>query len=302
VVIADISKQVEGGATLAKAMAAHPKIFPPVFVNMVHAGETGGILDQVLERLATQQEKDAEIIHKVRGAMIYPSVITTVTLGAFFFMMVVIVPKMGTIFESFGSELPAYTRTLLGISTFMKQYFVFIIGGLVGAIIALMRWRKTAAGKVTLDSLLIRLPLFGKIIRKVNIARFARTFGSLMASGISVIDALNTTASALGNSVYKKSVETIAAEVKNGKPISEPLRRNKNFPPIVAQMTAVGEETGKIDEILIKLATFYEREVDNVISNLTSVIEPILIVVIGGMIGSIVVGILGPLGSLTGSI
>jgi type IV pilus assembly protein PilC len=301
-VLQDLANKVQAGTQLSAAMNEHPKVFPPVYVNMIKAGETGGILDQVLERLATQQEKDAEIVHKVRGAMIYPSVITAVTVGAFFFMMTVIVPRMATVFESFNAELPAYTKFLLATSKFMTQNLVIMVGGTVIGVIALLKFVKTPAGKVAFDNLLLRTPVFGSIVRKVNIARFARTFGSLMTSGIAVLDALNTTAQGLGNSVFKNAVTHMAQEVKNGKPIHETLKRSAVFPPIVAQMVSVGEETGKLDEILIKLAQFYESEVENIIQNLTSIIEPILIVVIGGMIGSIVIGVLGPLGSLSNAV
>lgn len=301
-VLQDIAKKVEAGSTLSIAMNDHPQVFPSVYVNMVKAGETGGILDQVLERLATQQEKDAEIVHKVRGAMIYPGVITTVTLGAFFFMMTVIVPRMAGVFESFNAELPAYTKLLLAISKFMTNNFLLLIGGMVGGTIAFIRFIKTPGGKKIFDTILIRTPVFGSIVRKVNIARFARTFGSLMTSGIAILDALNTTAQALGNTVFREAVSNMATEVKNGKPIHATITKIKVFPPIVAQMVLVGEETGKLDEILIRLAEFYEKEVENIIQNLTSIIEPILIVVIGGMIGSIVIGVLGPLGSLSNSI
>lgn len=301
-ILQDVGKKVEAGSTLSAAMNEHSKVFPPVYVNMVKAGETGGILDQVLDRLATQQEKDAEIVHKVRGAMIYPSVITAVTVGAFFFMMTVIVPRMATVFESFNAELPAYTKLLLAISKFMTQNIVLMVVGSVGGGIALLRFIKTPAGKKAFDTIIIRTPVFGAIIKKVNIARFARTFGSLMSSGIAILDALSTTGQALGNSVFKEAVLNMATEVKNGKPIHETLKKNPVFPPIVGQMVLVGEETGKLDEILLKLAAFYEGEVENIIQNLTSVIEPILIVVIGGMIGSIVIGVLGPLGSLSNSV
>lgn len=301
-VLADLAKQVQGGASLSKAMSDHPNAFNPVYVNMVKAGESGGILDQVLERLATQQEKDAEIIHKVRGAMIYPGVITTVTIAAFFFMMTVIVPKMATIFDSFNATLPAYTRGLLAISKFLTHDSTIILVGVVALGFGVYRYVRTRQGKQVLDNLVIRLPLFGMIVRKVNIARFARTLGSLVSSGISILDALNTTSEALGNSVFKSAIVHIAQEVKNGRPINEGLRQNKIFPPIISQMVLVGEETGQLDAILLKVAEFYEKEVQTVVENLTSVIEPVLIIIIGALIGSIVIGILGPLGSLTNSI
>lgn len=301
-VISDLAKKVEGGSTLGTAMAEHPNVFSPVYINMVKAGETGGILDQVLERLATQQEKDAEIVSKVRGAMIYPSVITVVTLAAFFFLMTVIVPKMSVIFEQFGTQLPAYTRVMLAISKALTQYGLFIGIGMVAIVVALVRYHKTKAGKKVFDTIALKTPILGPIVRKVNIARFARTFGSLMSSGIAVLDALNTTSLALGNSIYRDELADIAQQVKNGKTISGPLKASKNFPPIVSQMVLVGEETGQLDEILVKLAEFYEKEIDAVVSNLTSIIEPVLIIIIGGMVGAIVIGILGPLGSLTNSI
>lgn len=300
--IAEMAKKVEGGSSLANAMADHPTIFPLVYVNMVKAGETAGILDQILDRLATQQEKDAEIIHKVRGAMIYPAVITTVTLGAFFFMMIAIVPKMAGLFADLGSKLPLYTQILLAISSFLTHFGFYLLIAAIAAGIGFARFAKTKGGKKIVDTVIIKLPIFGPIVQKVNIARFARTFGSLMSSGIAVLDALHTTGDALSNTVYKESLIKIAAEVKNGKTISQPLKANKIFPPIVSQMIMVGEETGQLDDILLKLADFYEKEVDTIVTNLTSIIEPILIIVIGGMVGSIVIGILGPIGSLTSSI
>ncbi|HSH31781.1 MAG TPA: type II secretion system F family protein [Candidatus Saccharimonadales bacterium] len=301
-VVGDLAKRVEGGSALAAALEAHPEVFSSVYINMVKAGETGGILDDVLNRLAIQQEKDAEIVSKVRGAMIYPSVVTSATIAAFVFLMTSIVPKLGTIFEGLGAELPIYTRILLGTSKALTQYGIFIALALGGAGFLLARYIKTKSGKKQFDALLLKAPIFGNIVSKVNIARFARTFGSLMSSGISVLDALGATASALGNSVFKQGLEAVAVEVKNGKPIAECLRRNPNFPPIVAQMIAVGEETGQLDEILLKLAEFYEKEVDSIIAGMTSIIEPILIMVIGAMIGFIIVSVFGPLSALSTAI
>lgn len=300
--ITDISGRVEGGSTLANALADHPKIFSAVYVNMVKAGETGGILDEILERLAEQQEKDADIVGKVRGAMIYPGVITSVTIAAFFFLMTVIVPKMGVIFDGLGAKLPIYTQILLIISHFMVRYGVFLAVGLVGGVIALSRFIKTPSGRALFDNLLIKMPIFGPIIVKVNVARFARTFGSLMSSGIAVLDALNATSSALNNTIYKNALTEIAKDVKNGRPISEGINRNPHFPAIVGQMVSVGEETGELDKILLKLATFYEKEVDTVVAGMTSVIEPILIMVIGGMVGFIVISVFGPLAALNNSV
>ncbi len=300
--VAEVAKQVEGGGTLAAALAAHPDVFNPIYVNMVKAGETGGILDQVLDRLATQQEKDAEVVSKVRSAMIYPAVITTATVSAFFFLMTVIVPKLSSIFESVGAQLPIYTKIMLAISGFLVKDWYIVIGGFVAAVIAFMRWHKTTNGKRTVDRLMLKAPIFGPILVKVNVARFARTFGSLMASGISVLDAINATKTALGNTVYQDELAIVAQKVKNGRPMSEHIRESKHFPAIVGQMLSVGEETGQLDSILLKLAEFYEKEVDTVVSGITSIIEPILIMVLGGMVGFIVISVFGPISSIGNSV
>ena len=300
----EIAKQVEGGGTLAAAMGAHPDVFNGIYVNMVKAGETGGILDQVLDRLATQQEKDAEIVAKVKGAMIYPSVVTTATVAAFFFLMTVVVPKLAGIFADLGSSLPIYTKILLATSKFLtKDWYIFVIV-VVATVVLVTRWYKTDSGRHTVDRLMLKAPIFGPIIVKVNIARFARTFGSLMASGLSVMEAINATRSALGNSVYQDELAIVAQQVKNGRPMSDHIRASKHFPAIVGQMLSVGEETGQMDAILLKLADFYEKEVDAVVSGITSVIEPILIIVLGGMVGFIVISVFGPIaniGSAVGS-
>ncbi len=269
---------------------------------MVKAGELGGILDQVLDRLATQQEKDALIVSKVKSALIYPGVITTATVGAFFFLMTVIVPGLASIFDSLGSSLPIYTRILLSISKFMVHswYIIIIVAVAIGVTFA--RWHKTKKGKRTVDMISLRLPILGPILVKVNVARFARTFGSLMASGISVLDAINATKSALGNAMYQEDLEAMAQKVKNGRPMSEQIRDSKHFPPIVGQMLAVGEETGQLDSILMKLAEFYEGEVDTVVAGITSIIEPVLIIVLGGMVGFIVISVFGPISNLSSSV
>ncbi len=301
-VTADVSKQVEGGATLANALAAHPDVFNEIYVNMVKAGEVGGILDQVLDRLATQQEKDAEIVSKVRSAMIYPGVITVATVSAFIFLMTVIVPKLSSIFENAGAELPIYTKIMLSISSFLVHGWWILLGGLVAFVIGFTRWRATESGRRTVDKLLLKMPIFGQILVKVNVARFARTFGSLMASGISVLDAINATKSALGNTVYQDELSVVAQSVKNGRPMSEHIRASKHFPAIVGQMLSVGEETGQMDSILLKLAEFYEKEVDTVVAGISSIIEPILIMVLGGMVGFIVISVFGPISNIGSSV
>lgn len=301
-VIADCAKQVEGGATLSSSLGMHTDVFSGVYINMVKAGEAGGLLDEVLERLAIQQEKDADVVAKVRSAMIYPGILLSVTGGAFAFLMVYLVPHMAVIFTSLGTELPWYSKLMLAMSSFFTHYGIYLVIATVAGGIGIFRLSRTPKGKRALDHALIRAPVIGPILIKVNVARFARTFGSLMSSGLSVLEALNTTAGSLGNSVFQDSLRKVASEVKAGKPISEPLKSMSLFPPIVTQMISVGEETGQLDQILIKLAGFYEREVDTVVAGLTSVIEPVLIVALGGVVGFVVIGVYGPLAALNGSV
>lgn len=301
-VLGDAAKKVEGGAPLSSALGDHPDVFSPIYINMVKAGEAGGMLDDVLERLAIQMEKDAEIVGKIRSAMIYPSILTVVTFGAFAFLMVFLVPRMASIFEGLNTELPWYTKLMMAISSFLVNYGIYLVAAIVVAVIFLLRYRKSPKGSRMISKLMIKMPIFGEIVVKVNVARFSRTFGSLMSSGLSVLDALNTTATALGNSVFQDAIRSISKEVKAGKTIAEPLKSMTIFPPIVSQMVSVGEETGKLDEILLKLADFYEKEVDSMVSGITSIIEPILIVTLGGLVGFIVIGVFGPLSQLSNAV
>jgi len=298
--IADATKRVEGGSTLSAALAQHGDIFSSIYINMVKAGEAGGLLDDVLERLAVQQQKDAEVIGKVRSAMIYPSILFCVTIGAFVFLMVYLVPHMAVIFSGLGVTLPWYSKLMLAISGFLVHFGLYLLALIVAVVVVGVRYVRTAKGKHQLDRLLIRLPIFGPIVIKVNVARFARTFGSLMGAGLSVLEALHTTAGGLGNTVFQDSLTQVAREVKAGKSIAVPMRRMAVFPPIVNQMIAVGEETGELDTILLKLADFYEHEVDTVVAGLTAIIEPILIVALGGVVGFIVISVYGPLAALNG--
>ncbi len=297
-VVDKVMANVEGGGALSDALAEHPKVFSVVYINMVKAGETGGILDKILDRLAFQLEKDSNIKGKVRGAMVYPSVILVITLAAFYFLMTGIVPKLKSIFDEFGGTLPLYTRVLLGISNVLQHFGWLIILLLIGAGFVFRRVIRTPAGKLRFHKLELRLPIFGAILLKVNIARFARTFSSLTSAGVGVLDGLNVTAEALSNVVIKNAVIAASAKVRNGQPISASLEEAQVFPPMVWQMIAVGEETGQIDLVLSKVADFYEEEVDRVVASLTSVIEPLLIIVLGGMVGLIAASVFGPISNL----
>jgi len=291
-VLGGVTKDVESGTQLGDAFAKYPRVFSEVYVNMVRAGEEGeegGILDDILKRLATQVEQDASIRKKIKSAMMYPLVILSITVLAFFGVMLFIVPKLGGILTSLGgpnAKLPIYTQVLLDFSKFSVQptimkhipiplinkipNLVLILILLVIGSIYLIRYIKTPKGKYQFHALLLRIPVVKVVILKIAIARFSRTFASLMSSGVSVLDALEVTGAALGNKVIEKELEAAAIEVKNGKQLSEPISRSPHFPPIVAQMLMVGEETGQIDTVLVKIADFYEEEVTVLIDGLAA--------------------------------
>jgi type IV pilus assembly protein PilC len=300
-----VVKDVESGLSLGDSLAKYPSTFSPIYVNMVKAGETGGILDDILKKLALQQEKDASIRAKVKSATTYPLVLMIITIGAFFVLTIFVVPKIGDLVTNLGgpnSKLPPQTVAMLAVSKFMRHQWYLIIALFIGGPIILNKWRKTPGGRKKFDAFLLKVPVLKIVITKVAIARFARIFASLMGAGVSVLEALEVTAQAIGNSVIEKELLNAAKEVKGGKQLSQPLSESKLFPPIVSQMLKVGEETGQTDTILIKVADFYEEEVDSVVNSLSSILEPIMICVMGGMVGLIAASVLGPITSLNQSI
>ena len=301
-ILEKVVSDVQGGAQLSDSLAKHPKAFSEVYVNMVRAGEAGGILDQILNRLATQVEKDAQIKGKFKSAMVYPIVVTLVAVGAVGFLMVGVVPKLAGILTEAGGELPAQTKLILGISNVLTNQWYLIILAIVAAIFAFKKFTGNPKGKYAFHKFLLRIPIFGNIILKVNVARFARTFSSLMAAGVTVIDALEVTSGALTNLVVRKALTDSVTGIKNGSNIADSLATSGVLPAIIVQMTAVGEETGKIGEVLEKVAEFYEEEVDQITEGMASIIEPILIVGLGGIVGFIVMSVLGPILSIQGAV
>ncbi|MCA9344124.1 type II secretion system F family protein [Candidatus Saccharibacteria bacterium] len=304
-VIGDIGKNVEGGLPLSDGFAKYPNIFSEVYVSMVRAGEAGGILEDILKRLASQIERDSSMRKKIKSAMTYPVVILVVTVISFFGIMILIIPKISKILTDLGgedAELPIYTRAMLSISDFVRTQAPLIIIVSIICVIIVKRYIKTPKGKYKFHALLLRLPIINTIIIKVAIARFARTFASLMSAGVGVLDALEVTGAAIGNKVFQRELEEASKEVKNGKQLSESLTKNTHFPPIVSQMLAVGEETGQIDTILVKVADFYEEEVATTIDGLSSIIEPIMIIVLGSVVGLIAASVMGPIASLSKNI
>lgn len=313
-VINTIGKDIESGQPLGESFEKHPDVFSDVYTSMVKAGEAGGILDDILKRLAVQTEKDATIRKKVKGAMTYPLVILSVTFVAFFGLMIFVIPKIGKILTDLGgpdAKLPIYTQALLGLTNFMLGHLipglpipniVFMFAILCAGGFYLLKYIRTPHGKYQFHYLLLRVPVLKTIIIKVAISRFSRTFASLSSAGVNVLDALEVTGGAIGNKVIQAELDEAAKEVKNGKALSVALEHSKHFPPIVYQMLAVGEETGQIDTILIKVADFYDEEVDTVIDSLSSILEPVMIIVLGSIVGLIAASVMGPIASLSQNI
>ena len=324
-VLTSITKDIESGMPLGDAFARYPNVFSDVYVNMVRAGEEGGILDDILKRLATQVEQDASIRKKIKSAMMYPVVILGITILSFFGIMLLIIPKMGAILKDLGgpdAKLPIYTEILLQASNFCVSNdivswipiinmipvvnklpnLLFLMGIALIGVKYLIRYTKTEKGKYQLHGLLLKIPIVKTVILKIAIARFSRTFASLMGAGVNVLEALEVTGAALGNKVIEAELKAAAIEVKNGKPLSEPISRSQHFPPIVAQMLIVGEETGQIDVVLVKIADFYEEEVAVLIDGLASIIEPVMIVGLGGAVGLIAASVMGPIANLSKNI
>ena len=302
--LVEVSHDIEGGMQFADALEKHPNVFSPIYVNMVRAGEAGGILDDILKKLALQQEKDAKIKQKFKSAMTYPVILLTITSTVFIGLMTLVVPKIGKIVSdlSNGAQLPPLTRGMLAISNVMTTYWYLLIGGIVGGVFLLTRYTKTPAGRRKKDMFLMKVPVLKVVITKVAVARFSRIFACMMGSGVSVLESLSITAKAIGNSVLEDELMSASKAVANGSQVSEPLANSKVFPPIVSQMLAVGEETGKIDEVLIKVAEFYEDEVDATVESLSSILEPIMIVFMGAMVGLIAAAVIGPISNLSNQI
>lgn len=300
-----IIKDVEEGATLANALGKYPNTFSDVYINMVRAGEAAGILDEILKRLAMQQEKNATIRKKVKSAMTYPMVLIGITIIAFFGLMLFVIPQIGKIVGDLGgpdAKLPALTLAMLGISSFMTHFWFVVLPAIAGGIMLGMRYIKTPRGKLQFHQLALKLPGIKTIVTKVAIARFARTFSALMGAGVAVLEALDVTARAVGNGVYEEALRDAAKQVKNGDTLSSVIEKNPLFPSIVAQMLAVGEETGQTDVVLVKVADFYEEEVDVAIDGVSAIIEPVMIVIMGGMVGLIAASVMMPIAGLANQI
>jgi len=294
-VTASVARQVESGSTLADALRRHPRTFDDLFTNLVQVGETGGILDVVLQRLSQYIEKAAALKRKVKAAMIYPATIIGVAFLVVIFMLTFVIPTFASMFKGLGAELPLPTQIVLWLSDFVRGYILLIIAAIAGAVYALRRYYKTEGGRGTIDALALKVPVFGTLIRKVSVARFTRTFGTLVSSGVPILEGLRITARTAGNRVVEKAVMQCRAAVTAGKTLSEPLKASGVFPPMVTQMISVGEQTGALDAMLSKIADFYDDEVDTAVGALTALLEPLMIVFLGVVIGGLVVAMYLPI-------
>lgn len=304
-ILVNVIRDVEGGSTLGDALDKYPNVFSDVYVNMVRAGETAGILDEILKRLALQQEKSATIRKKVKSAMSYPTVLMVITVLAFFGLMFFVIPQIGSILKDLGgedAELPLITQIMLGISAFTLSYWFIIFPVMIGGVFGVLRYIRTPSGKRQFHHIVLKIPAVNTVIRKVIVARFARTFSALNGAGVSMLESLNVTAHALGNVVYEDALLEASDKVKNGEQLSKVLEADGLFPAIVAQMLAVGEETGMTDTVLIKVAEFYEEEVDTAINGLSAIIEPVMIVIMGSAVGLIAASVMSPIASLAQNI
>jgi type IV pilus assembly protein PilC len=293
--LTEIRQSVEGGATFAAALKQHPKVFSSLYANMVEAGEAGGILDTILNRLAQYMEKAMSLKKKVKSAMIYPSTIVSVAVVVVIFLLVFVIPTFKAMFEGFGAALPLPTQIVLELSRIVRNYFLVGLAVLVGMVVGVRWWYGTDTGRKRIDGFLIKTPIFGILIRKVAVAKFTRTLGTLISSGVAILDGLDITARTAGNKVVEAAVLRTRASIAEGKTIADPLRDSGVFPPMVVQMIAVGEQTGALDAMLGKIADFYDEEVDTAVTNLTSLLEPMLMVFLGVVIGGVVIAMYLPI-------
>jgi type IV pilus assembly protein PilC len=295
-VVAELRADVEGGLLLSQAMSRHPKVFNRLYVAMVEAGEAAGILDEVLDRVAVQIEKETQIKRKVRGAMIYPLVVMTFATLVLVGMLLFLIPIFVGIFEQLGGDLPMLTQVVVNASNILREKWFIIIPGFVGLLFGFRRLKKTARGARLWDRFKLRIPLsIGQVVRKIAMARFSRTLSTLVAAGVDIIKSLEITGTTAGNTVVEDALAHVRTQVHEGIPIAEPLLANPIFPPMVSHMVKIGEETGELEKMLGKIADFYEDEVDAAIKALTSIIEPLLMIAVGGMVGIIIIAMYLPM-------
>src|SRR5437867_7276318 len=297
-IITEVTREVEAGATLSDALGRHKSVFDDLFRNMVAAGEAGGVLDEILMRLATYVEKADALKRKVQSAMVYPAVVLTVAMGATCFMLIFIIPTFAKMFTDFGGELPLPTKIVLFLSNALQHFWWVGLLAIGIAAFLLQRAYATDNGRRAIDAMMLKIPVLGDVLLKGSVARFTRTLGTLIASGVPILAGLEITARTAGNKIIAEAIMTARASIREGETVAAPLKASNVFPPMVVQMISVGEQTGALDEMLTKIAVFYEAEVDTAVDAMTSIIEPIMIVVMGGIVGGMVVSMYLPMFNL----
>ena len=301
-VIAEIHQSVTSGASMAEALSKHKKVFDNLYIHMVEAGETGGVLAVIFRRLASYLEKADALRRKVKGAMMYPIAVMTVAIGATVFLLLKVIPVFAKMFADMGATLPKPTQIVIGISEFLQQYFLYGLIMAIGLIVLYKRYRKTETGKLVTDRLFLKLPVLGNVIRKTAVARFTRTLGTLISSGVPILQGLDITAKTSGNMVIQRALQATRKSISEGKNISVPLQDSGVFPTMVVQLISVGEQTGRLAEMLEKIADFFDEEVETAVQAMTSLIEPIVIVFMGVVIGGLLIAMYLPMFDLIGAI
>jgi type IV pilus assembly protein PilC len=301
-IITQIKTDVEGGSAFAEALKKHPKVYDNLYVNLCAAGELGGILDTILQRLAAYIEKNAKLVSKVKGAMIYPAVIGIVAIVVILVLLIFVIPVFAEMFSSFGGELPGLTKGVVDLSNFMRAYWWAVFGGTGLFVFAFKKWKSTDKGEYLFDSYMLKTPVIGDLIRKIAVARFTRTMGTMLSSGVPILDGLEIVAKTAGNRIVEEAIYATKKSISEGKTIAEPLMKSGVFPPMVCQMVAVGEQTGALDSMLAKIADFYEEEVDQAVDTLTTLIEPIMMIFLGGAVGTMLAAMYLPIFKIAGAV
>jgi type IV pilus assembly protein PilC len=301
-ILRQLTKDVEGGSTLAEAMKKHPKVFDNLFVNLIAAGEVGGILDTILQRLATFIEKAEELKSRIKGALTYPIVVLAIAFIVIAVILIFVIPVFQDMFASFGSALPVPTQIVVNMSDFLKGNIHWVILAIIAFVFAFKQYANTKGGRKTIDTYSLKLPVFGDLLKKTAVARFTRTLGTMMSSGVPILDSLEIVAKTAGNVVIEEIIYDVRGSIAEGQTIAEPLSENDIFPGMVIQMISVGEATGALDTMLGKIADFYDKEVDTAVDALTSMLEPLLMLFLGGAIGGLVVAMYLPIFTMAGAV
>ncbi len=294
-VIRSIKEDIEGGSTLSDALRKHPQIYDELFVNLVSAGESGGILDVILQRLSNYMEKAMKLKSKVKGAMTYPASVLVISIAVVALLLIKVIPVFQKMFEGFGSQLPGPTQFLINVSQVTQKYFLVVIVAIVVAVFAFRRFYKTEKGTLLIDDLILRSPVFGPLLKKVAVARFSRTMSTMMASGVPILEGLAIVSKTAGNKIIENALMRVRKSISEGKTIAEPLTETGIFPPMVVQMIAVGEATGALDTMLGKIADFYDDEVDAAVNAMTALLEPFMMVFLGGVVGGMIIAMYLPI-------